>query len=74
MTYRCAYCPWTDSDESEAVAHVAFVHFPEIVPERKVQQPLSRHGTRTRYVQGCHCGDCTRANRDYARRKRASRV
>jgi predicted DNA-binding transcriptional regulator AlpA len=27
------------------------------------------HGTRSRYVQGCHCEDCRRANREYHRHR-----
>lgn len=28
---------------------------------------MSEHGTRSRYVAGCRCEACTKANRDYAR-------
>ena len=33
-----------------------------------------KHGTRRRYVEGCHCEDCTEANRLYFRERRASAV
>lgn len=26
---------------------------------------MQRHGTRARYVHGCRCGRCTKANTDY---------
>ena len=31
----------------------------------------AKHGTRMRYVHGCHCEDCTEANRIYFRQRRA---
>lgn len=31
------------------------------------------HGTRTRYVRGCRCDECTEANRDYSTRQRNRR-
>lgn len=27
----------------------------------------AKHGTRSKYARGCHCPDCTQANRDYQR-------
>lgn len=30
---------------------------------------MSEHGTRSRYVDGCRCEACTKANRDYARKR-----
>jgi hypothetical protein len=36
---------------------------------------MSTHGTRSRYVTGCRCADCTQANREYSRlnhRRRAA--
>lgn len=33
----------------------------------------ARHGTRSKYVSGCHCAPCSTANRDAQRQKRAER-
>ena len=34
----------------------------------------SEHGTRTRYVSGCRCDSCKKANRDYSRRDSQQRA
>lgn len=33
----------------------------------------ARHGTRSKYVGGCRCSDCTEAHRVYAAKRRAAK-
>lgn len=35
---------------------------------------MSEHGTRSRYVAGCRCESCTKANRDYARNRYSAKL
>lgn len=35
---------------------------------------MSEHGTRSRYVAGCRCEECTKANRDYARSRYSAKL
>lgn len=35
---------------------------------------MSEHGTRSRYVAGCRCEACTKANRDYARNRYSAKL
>lgn len=35
---------------------------------------MSEHGTRSRYVSGCRCDECRRANREYERRRTMMKV
>jgi hypothetical protein len=35
---------------------------------------LEHPGTRTHYVKGCRCDACTKANTDYMRHRRATRI
>lgn len=35
---------------------------------------MSEHGTRSRYVDGCRCEACTKANRDYARNRYSAKL
>lgn len=34
----------------------------------------ARHGTRSKYVQGCRCDSCARANRNYQREYIRARI
>lgn len=49
-----------------------FAQLPFIIDDPEYRQAQSyAHGTRSRYVTGCRCGLCRRANRDYQRSRRA---
>lgn len=43
-----------------------------VEPEQHTR-PTAKHGTRSKYNSGCHCEECTRANREYQRPLQALR-